>query len=280
MGHGANRADRGRFQDRRRRCRPHWAASSRGPAAAYRVDSISNPQASSSASGMYFEFLFLRAHSRRRVERMYWSGVSLNSLTTCSNDVTVGTTGPIGSGLPQFGFPRRFAIGSFFVLYLGNESIWRQHLQKKECSGRRISTTPYLTLDKRDNQAAVLNPQVLWVMDPHGRNLDVSPRWERETGLMQPQSEDHEWLSTIHPADFQPTVRSMAESRRRGSTIDVQYRASNGRGTGSGSARAARHASMPMAISFAGMAAWKILPSPTMRRVLRKSKLEPSKVQL
>jgi hypothetical protein len=41
---------------------------------------------------------------------MYWSGVSLNSFTTCSNDVTVGTTGPIGSGLPQFGFPRRFAI--------------------------------------------------------------------------------------------------------------------------------------------------------------------------
>jgi hypothetical protein len=24
--------------------------------------------------------------------------------------VTVGTTGPIGSGLPQLGFPRRFAI--------------------------------------------------------------------------------------------------------------------------------------------------------------------------
>jgi hypothetical protein len=41
---------------------------------------------------------------------MYWSGVNLNSFTTCSNDVTVGTTGPIGSGLPQLGFPRRFAI--------------------------------------------------------------------------------------------------------------------------------------------------------------------------
>jgi hypothetical protein len=44
------------------------------------------------------------------VERMYWSGVSLNSLTTCSKEVTVGTTGPMGSGFPQFGFPRRFAI--------------------------------------------------------------------------------------------------------------------------------------------------------------------------
>src|ERR1035438_10111507 len=81
----------------------------------YRVDSISNPQASSSPSGMYFEFLLRRAHSRSRVERRYWSGVSLNSFTTCSNDVTVGTTGPIGSGLPQFGFPRRFAIGCLIL---------------------------------------------------------------------------------------------------------------------------------------------------------------------
>src|SRR5271168_426658 len=83
----------------------------------YRVDSISKPQASSSASGMYFEFLFRRAHSRSLVDRMYWSGVSLNSLTTCSNDVTVGTTGPIGSGLPQLGFPRRFAMFSQYLFY-------------------------------------------------------------------------------------------------------------------------------------------------------------------
>src|SRR5580658_4250468 len=83
-----------------------------GSAKSYNVDSISNPQASSNASGMYFEFLLRRAHSRRRVDRMYWSGVSLYSLTICSNDVTVGTTGPIGSGLPQFGFPRRFAIST------------------------------------------------------------------------------------------------------------------------------------------------------------------------
>src|SRR5205085_4629076 len=81
-----------------------------GKLAVYRVDSISKPQASKRGSGMYFEFLFLRAHSRRRVERMYWSGRSLYSFTACSKEVTVGMTGPIGSGLPQLGFPRRFAI--------------------------------------------------------------------------------------------------------------------------------------------------------------------------
>lgn len=59
---------------------------------------------------MYLLFLFRRAHSRRRVERMYWSGVSLNSFTACSNEVTTGITGPIGSGFPQFGFPRLLAI--------------------------------------------------------------------------------------------------------------------------------------------------------------------------
>ena len=63
---------------------------------------------------MYFEFLLRRAHSRRRVDRRYWSGVSLYSRTTCSNSVMVGTIGPMGSGLPQLGFPRRFAMKHAF----------------------------------------------------------------------------------------------------------------------------------------------------------------------
>src|SRR5215472_2277801 len=75
-----------------------------------RVDSISKPHASSKGSGMYLEFLLRRAHSRSRVDRKYWSGVSLYSFTTCSNSVTVGTIGPMGSGFPQFGLPRLFAI--------------------------------------------------------------------------------------------------------------------------------------------------------------------------
>src|SRR4029077_6876218 len=76
----------------------------------YRVDSISNPHASRSGSGMYLEFLLRRAHSRRRVDRRYWSVESFYSRTTCSNSVMVGVIGPMGSGLPQLGFPRRFAM--------------------------------------------------------------------------------------------------------------------------------------------------------------------------
>ena len=75
---------------------------------------------------MYFEFLFFRAHSRKRVERMYWSGWSLNSFTTCSNSVIVGTTGPMGSGLPQLGLPRLFAIVQFLPAFqsLHRDGAW------------------------------------------------------------------------------------------------------------------------------------------------------------
>src|SRR5215813_15655501 len=90
--------------------RPSEAAFTYPEIQSYRVDSISNPHASSKGSGIYFEFLLRRAHSRSRVDRRYWSGVNLYSFTTCSNSVTVGTIGPIGSGFPQFGLPRRFAM--------------------------------------------------------------------------------------------------------------------------------------------------------------------------
>ena len=85
---------------------------------------------------MYFEFLFRRAHSRKRVDRMYWSGVSLYSLTTCSKEVTVGTTGPIGSGLPQFGFPRRFAMNSLFLCGLEFVRVQRESVQSALQRGR------------------------------------------------------------------------------------------------------------------------------------------------
>ncbi len=76
-----------------------------------------------------------------------------------------------------------------------------------------------------------LNPQVLWIMDPQGRNLDAGPRWDKKTGQMKRERVEHEWLRSVHREDIRPTVRAIAESRRQGSVIDVQYRASDGEGS-------------------------------------------------
>src|SRR4029077_4068094 len=104
---------------------------------AYRVDSISKPQASSKGSGMYLEFLFRRAHSRSRVERKYWSGESLYSCTTCSNSVIVGVTGPIGSGLPQLGFPRRLAMKNIPSYACNKDFFFKASMffDSKKCPG-------------------------------------------------------------------------------------------------------------------------------------------------
>ncbi len=73
-----------------------------------------------------------------------------------------------------------------------------------------------------------LNPQVLWVMDPQGRNLEISPRWDKTTGLRKPRQDEHNWLKSIHHDDIQHTVRSISDSRRRRVPINVRYRVSVG----------------------------------------------------
>ena len=72
-----------------------------------------------------------------------------------------------------------------------------------------------------------LNPQVLWIMDSQGRNLDMTPRWDRSTGMMIARSADQEWLKNVHPSDLRGTVKAIAISRRTESPIDVSYRVSN-----------------------------------------------------
>jgi PAS domain S-box-containing protein len=68
------------------------------------------------------------------------------------------------------------------------------------------------------------NPQVLWTMDRQGSNLNVSPRWDKATGLMKVQATDHEWLKLVHPGDLQTSVRTVEDFHRTGSPIDIEYR--------------------------------------------------------
>ena len=76
-----------------------------------------------------------------------------------------------------------------------------------------------------------LNPEVLWIMDAQGRNLDLSPSWETIEGEQKAKTTAHEWLKAIHPDDRSATLASINSSRASCSPIDVEYRSADEEGS-------------------------------------------------
>jgi PAS domain S-box-containing protein len=72
-----------------------------------------------------------------------------------------------------------------------------------------------------------LNPEVPWVMDSEGNNLDVSSRWSLITGLSKEKTRNLGWLEALHPEDVEPTMKKLREGLHSGNPIDVEYRVKN-----------------------------------------------------
>jgi len=69
-----------------------------------------------------------------------------------------------------------------------------------------------------------LIPQMPWVMDADGRNLEVSAAWAEITGQTVEQALGPGWMAALHPEDLakvEPVVRA---SLRTGDPIDIEYR--------------------------------------------------------
>jgi PAS domain S-box-containing protein len=69
-----------------------------------------------------------------------------------------------------------------------------------------------------------LNPEIPWVLDAEGNNIDVSSRWTRLTGLTKEQTRNLGWLDALHPDDVEPTMKALREGMRTIMPIDVEYR--------------------------------------------------------
>jgi len=68
------------------------------------------------------------------------------------------------------------------------------------------------------------NPEIPWVMDADGKNLDVSSRWTKLTGLSKENTRNLGWLDALHPEDVQPTLKALRVGMSTGTPIDVEYR--------------------------------------------------------
>ena len=44
-----------------------------------------------------------------------------------------------------------------------------------------------------------LNPQIPWLMDAEGTNIEVIPRFQATTGLTREQTSRDGWMDALHP---------------------------------------------------------------------------------
>ena len=69
-----------------------------------------------------------------------------------------------------------------------------------------------------------LNPQIPWLMNADGRNIEVSPRWQATTGLTREQTSGDGWMDALHPDDRERVTLAIKDSIRSLKPIDVEYR--------------------------------------------------------
>jgi PAS domain S-box-containing protein len=69
-----------------------------------------------------------------------------------------------------------------------------------------------------------VNPEVPWVMDGEGNNLQVSSRWVQTTPLGKNRTRNLHWLEALNSDDLEPTIKAMKQALRTGNPIDVEYR--------------------------------------------------------
>jgi PAS domain S-box-containing protein len=68
------------------------------------------------------------------------------------------------------------------------------------------------------------NPEIPWVMDAEGNDLQASSRWVQTTPLGKDKTRNLKWLEAIHAEDLERIVTTMKDALQTGKPIDIEYR--------------------------------------------------------
>lgn len=88
----------------------------------------------------------------------------------------------------------------------------------------RISSEAVLKIADPQTYQFDVNPEVPWVMDAEGNNLQVSSRWVQTIPLGKDRIRNLHWLEALHVEDLERTIKTMKHALRTGVDIDVEYR--------------------------------------------------------
>jgi PAS domain S-box-containing protein len=93
-----------------------------------------------------------------------------------------------------------------------------------DITGRKRTEDSLRESEEHLRNMVELNPEIQWVLDAEGNNLDVSSQWTKLTGLSKEQTRGRGWLAVLHPEDVEPTMEAVRTAMRTEEPIDIEYR--------------------------------------------------------
>jgi len=133
-------------------------------------------------------------------------------------EVEVSTPSPIA------GEADRTTLLSYQPAFDESGEVIGVSLAAVDITGRKRTEEALRESEEHLRNMVELNPEIPWVLDAEGNNLDVSSRWTKLTGLSKEQTRNKGWLDALHPEDVEPTMKALQEAMRTGTPVDVEYR--------------------------------------------------------
>jgi PAS domain S-box-containing protein len=130
----------------------------------------------------------------------------------------------ISTQSPRSGEADRTILLSYQPAFDEAEEVIGVSVSAVDITGRKRTEEALRVSEEHLRNIVEHNPEIPWVMDAEGNNLDVSSRWTKLTGLSKEKTRDLGWLDALHPDDVQPTLKALRTGMRTGMPIDIEYR--------------------------------------------------------
>jgi PAS domain S-box-containing protein len=174
----------------------------------------------------------VKAHIGRSVEEMYptWFPVFEPFLRRALNGEAISGVDLHRPGLTD-GDAERQLLASYQPAWDEADEVIGISISLLDVTAHRLSDYEAYREPGLHEFIFEVNPEVPWVMDSEGNNLQVSSRWVRTTPLGKDRTRNLRWLEALHSEDLENTIRTMKHALQTGKPIDVEYRVLGPEGT-------------------------------------------------
>jgi PAS domain S-box-containing protein len=93
-----------------------------------------------------------------------------------------------------------------------------------DITARKGAEAAFREIEEHYRNTVQLNPQILWICDSQGMNVEMGSRWEQITGLNPEQTRENGWLAALPAEDVDRILPLIRHCLLTGDPMDIEYR--------------------------------------------------------